>query len=160
MNLYEIDKNISDLWEKILRQDGELTEEDAKLLESLSLARDTKLKGYGVLIRESVSWLASINLELARLSKLKKQTESKIDWLTNRLSTYMQENNILEYKSIEVNITFRPSTSLEIEDGCKLDSKWLRTKTEPDKQAIKDFISNGGVVEGCKIVEKQNIQIK
>jgi hypothetical protein len=88
--------------------------------------------------------------------------QSKADWLTSNLSRFMHDNQMNEYKSLEVNITFRTSKQLQIADEGKLAKKWFRTEkvTKVDKQAIKDFINAGGKVKGCEIVEKQNIQIK
>lgn len=160
MHLYKINKNLQDLWDKVIEQDGELTEEDIKAFEELSLVKDEKLKGYGVVIRETETRLATVKNEIARLKKLENTMQRKADWLTDRLSEFMLENNIPEFKSVEVNITFRKSSKLEIEEETKLAKKWLKIKTEIDRQAIKDFINAGGKVKGCEIVEKQNIQIK
>ena len=160
MKLYEIDFKIREFWNKIIEQDGELTEEDIQILESLEVAKDEKVKGYGVIIRETLSQIAMIKAETDRLNKLAKTMQNKVDWLTNRLSNFMGEHNMTEFKSVEVNITFRPSRQLEIQQGTNLAKKWLKVEYKPDKQAIKDFINAGGRVKGCQIVEKQNIQIK
>ena len=160
MKLYEIDNSIRELWNKIIEQDGELLEEDMQALESLEIAKEEKLKGYGVVIRETEGEIATIKAEIDRLNKLAKTMQNKADWLKGSLNYFMKANDMKEFKSVEVNITFRTSKQLQIEDESKLAKKWLKIETKPDKQAIKDFISNGGVVEGCSIVEKKNIQIK
>lgn len=160
MKLYEIDDGLRVLWNKIIEQDGELTEEDVQALESLNIAKDEKLKGYGVLIRETISDITRLNEEMARLKKIERTMNNKVDWLTDRLSTFMQDHQIKEFKSLEVNIGFRTSKSLVIDEQTKLAKKWLKVETRPDKQAIKDFITAGGKVKGCSIVEKTNIQIK
>lgn len=160
MKLYEIDNGFRNLWAKIIEQDGELTEEDINALESLNLARDEKVKGYGVVIRESVSEIANIDFELKRLNKIKSQLQNKVEWLTNRLSGFMKENDMNDFKSVEVNISFRTSQSLVIEDETNLPSMFVNVISKPDKQAIKEFIANGGKVDGCTIIKKDNIQIK
>lgn len=160
MKLYEIDKSIRELWDRVIEQDGELTEEDIQALESLEIAKDEKIKGYGVVIRETLSEIAKVKAEKDRLSKIERSMQSKVDWLTNRLSGFMKDHEIKDYKSLEVNITFRNSKSLFIEDGTKLAKRWLKVETKPDRQAIKDFINAGGKVKGCQIVENSNIQIK
>lgn len=160
MKLYEIDQGIRTLWDKIIEQDGELSEEDIQALESLELAKDEKIKGYGVVIRETIADITRLNEEMARLKKIERTMNNKVEWLTSRLSNFMQEHKINEYKSLEVNIGFRTSRSLYIEDGAKLAKKWLKVETKPDRQAIKDFINAGGKVKGCQIVENNKIQIK
>ena len=160
MKLYEINAEIRALWQKIIDQDGELTPEDISALESISALRDEKITAYGVVIRETLADIESLNEEKARLAKLEKTLNNKVEWLTNRLSEFMTENEMEKFNSVEVNISFRQSERLEIDEGAKIAKKWLRTKTEIDKKAIKEFISAGGKVKGCKIVTNQNIQIK
>lgn len=72
----------------------------------------------------------------------------------------MLNNNMSKYESLEVNISFRKSKALEIEEGVELPTLFLKVKTEPDKTAITDYIKNGGEIKGCQLVEKNNIQIK
>lgn len=160
MKLWEIDTKIRDFWNKIMEQEGELTESDIETLDRLEVAKDEKVKAYGVVIREGLAEISNIKTEKERLDKILKTLQNKIDWLTNRLANFMTSNEMQEYKSIEVNITFRPSTSLYIEDETKLPKKWLKIESKPDKQAIKDFINAGGKVKGCEIRQKNNIQIK
>lgn len=160
MKLYEIDNSIRELWNKIIEQDGEMSEEDIQALESLEVAKEEKLKGYGVVIRETEGEIATIKAEIERLNKLAKTMQNKADWLKNSLSYFMTTNELKEFKSVEVNIGFRTSKQLQIEDEKKLAKKWFKVELKPDKQAIKDFINAGGKVKGCQIVEKQNIQIK
>lgn len=160
MKLYEIDYKIREFWNKVIEQDGELTEEDMQTLESLEVAKDEKVKAYGVIIRETEGEIATIKAEIERLNKLAKTMQNKAEWLKGNLNYFMTANDMKEFKSVEVNITYRTSKSLVIAEDTKLAKKWLKVKTEPDKQAIKDFINAGGKVKGCQIVEKQNIQIK
>lgn len=160
MKLYEIDNGLRNVWDRIAEQEGELTEQDILELESLEIAKDEKLKGYGVIIRETESEIATIKAEMERLNKLAKAMQNKADWLKGSLNYFMTANDMKEFKSLEVNITYRTSKQLVIAEETKLAKKWLKVKTEPDKQAIKDFINAGGKVKGCEIVEKKNIQIK
>jgi predicted RNase H-like nuclease (RuvC/YqgF family) len=160
MKLYEIDEGIRALWNKVIEQDGELTEEDIQALESLEVAKDEKIKAYGVVIRETLSEIERVKAETERLDKIGKQMQRKVDWLTNRLSGFMVAHEMQNYKSLEVNISFRTSKRLCIADGTKLAKKWMKMELKPDKQAIKDFLSNGGKVKGCSIDEIMNIQIK
>ena len=160
MRLYEIDQGIRALWDKIISQEGELTPEDVAELESLEVAKEEKVKAYGVIIRETLSDILRLNEEMARLKKIERIMNNKVEWLENRLSDFMQGHNMNDFKSIEVNIGFRTSKRLEIADGVKLARKWCKVELKPDRQAIKDFISAGGKVKGCQIVENKNIQIK
>ena len=160
MKLFEIDAGLRAFWDKVIQQDGELTEEDMQTLESLEIAKDEKIKAYGVVIRETLNEIAMVKAETERLNKIAKTMQNKVDWLTGRLSSFMLDHEMKGFKSIEVNIGFRASKQLEIADGTKLAKKWFKVEMKPDKQAIKDFLSAGGKIKGCQIIEKSNIQIK
>lgn len=162
MKLYEINESLRGFWDRVLSQDGEMSESDIQELESLELAKEEKLKGYGVIIRETEGEIATIKAEIERLNKLSKMMQNKAEWLKNNLNYFMQSNDMKEFKSVEVNITFRTSKQLVVQDESKIAKKWFKKVTELklDKQGIKDFIAEGNKVKGCEIVTKQNIQIK
>lgn len=160
MKLYEIDQNLRALWDKIMEQDGELTEDDLKALEELNLAKDEKIKGYGVIIREIESEIADCKVETDRIKEISDKLKNRREWLVNNLKYFMQSQGIPKFESIEVNIAFRKSKSLEIDENANLPKEFIRIKEEPNKKAITDFIKSGGTVDGCQLVEKENIQIK
>lgn len=160
MKLYEIDQNLRALWDKVMEQDGELLEEDLKALEELNLAKDDKIKGYGVIIRELDGEIADCKAETDRIKEISDRLKNRREWLVNNLKYFMQSQGIPKFESIEVNIAFRKSKSLEIDENANLPKEFIRIKEEPDKKAITDFIKGGGTVDGCQLVEKENIQIK
>lgn len=67
MRLYEIDQNLRSLWQKIVNQDGEITEEDMQLLNELEIAKNDKIEGYGVIIRELSSEIDDCSNEINRI---------------------------------------------------------------------------------------------
>lgn len=160
MKLYEIDCKIREFWNKIIEQDGELTEEDIQTLESLEVAKDEKVKAYGVIIREISAEIDECKAEIDRIKEIADKRKRNLERLKNTLKEFMLNNDIPKYESLEVNISFRKSKALEIEEGIELPNEFLKVKTEPNKTAITDFIKNGGVIEGCQLVERSNIQIK
>ena len=160
MRLYEIHNGLRAVWDRVAENEGELTPEDIQELESLECAKEEKLKGYGVIIKETEGEIATLKAEIERLGKLVKSKQNKVEWLKGNLSYFMNEHDLTGFRSLAVNITFRTSKQLEIAEGTKLAKKWCKVELTPDKQAIKNFINAGGKVKGCEIVEKQNIQIK
>lgn len=160
MNLYEIDYKIREFWNKVMEQGGELTEEDIQVLESLEVAKDEKVKAYGVIIREISAEIDECKAEMDRIKEIADKRKRNLERLKNTLKDFMLNNDMPKYESIEVNISFRKSKALEIEEGVELPNEFLKVKTEPNKAAITDFIKSGGVVAGCQLVEKSNIQIK
>lgn len=166
MKLYEINDELRKLWDKIAEQDGEMLEEDIKALDELALAKDEKIKGYGILIRELSGEIADCAAEIKRIENISEKKENRLKWLKERLTAFMQEQDIPKFESIEVNISFKKSYPLRGAEQAYIDGKLPKefikqTITEkPDKTAIKDFIKNGGTVEGCYIGEEHNIQVK
>jgi hypothetical protein len=60
-------------------------------------------------------------------------------------------------------ISWRESTSTEVQDFSKLPTEFIRIipeTREPDKAAIKDALKAGKEVAGAVLVVKQNIQLK
>ena len=160
MKLYEISESLRELWGKIAEQDGEVGEDDLQALNELELAKNDKLEGCGVLIREMTAEANEYSEESKRLKELQDRKKRAIERLKNYVQKFMAENSIEKFDSVKVQISFRKSKSLEIDDNVKLPKEFIRIKEEPDKTAITDFIKNGGTVGGCRLVEKTNIQIK
>lgn len=160
MKLYEIDYKIREFWNKVMEQDGELTEEDLQTLENLEVAKDEKIKGYGVIIRELDGEIADYGNEIKRLKEICDRKKKRQEWLKNALKCFMQNNDISKYESLEVNISFRKSTALEVDEDAKLPETMLKVEWKPNKTAITEFLKNGGHFDGCRLVEKSNIQIK
>ncbi len=160
MKLFEIDKSFRDFWNKVMEQEGELTEEDLHHLNDLEIARDDKVKAYGVIIREMTADIADCKANMDRIKTISDRLKNRQEWLKTRLKEFMENNDMQKFESVEVNISFRTSKSLEIAENVKLPEEFTRIKIEADKTAITDFIKSGGVVEGCRLIEKQNIQVK
>lgn len=166
MRLFDIDKNLRDLWTKIEEQEGELTEEDLKALDELNIAKDDKVKGYGIIIRELTGEIDDCEEEIKRIKDIADRKKRKQEWLKNCLYTFMKGQEMTKFESVEVNIGFRKSYQLEGSEIALVDGKLpeqfiVKTTTEkPDKKAITDFIKHGGTIDGCELVEKENIQIK
>ena len=160
MKLFEIDKSIREFWDKIMEQDGELTEEDIKTFDELEVAKNDKLKAYGVIIRELKADIDTCKAEKKRLEDMAKRLENRQEWLKSRLIEFMNNNKIDKFESPEVNISFRKSQSLNDGDIEKLPEQFIKIEKKADKTAIKDFIKNGGTIDGWYIEDNKNIQIK
>ena len=78
------------------------------------------------------------------------------------LKAYLQ--NALQgdaYKSTRVNISYRKSSSVVVDDVLNLPPRFVKFKDpEPDKIAIKEAIKNGEEVNGARIENNVSIIIK
>ena len=160
MRLYDIDVNLRALWTKIAEQEGEITEEDMQMLNELEIAKNDKLEGYGVIIREMKSEIDECDAEMKRIKEIADRKKNAMERLKKSLQEFMIGNEIDKLESVKVKLSFRKSQSLEIEEDAIIPEDLMRIKKEPDKTAIKDFIVNGGELQGVHLLDKKNIQIK
>ena len=157
MTLYEIDKAIEDaILNAVDKETGELIG-DLSLLDELRIERDIKIENIGLYIKNLTSEAERIKEEERVLHERRKVKENKADRLKMYLSDALQGN---KFETARVAMSFRKSTSVEIQDVDKLPEKFCKTKIEPDKTAIKTALRAGVEIAGAELVEKQNLQIK
>lgn len=103
-----------------------------------------------------------IDIEIKRLSELKSVYKNKSDSLKNYISYSMQKNGIEKVETDIARLSFRKSSTVEIEDIEKLPERFVVTKVSKtaDKKAIKEALENGEAVEGARIDNHNNLQIK
>lgn len=151
--LYEIDAAIVDCVDE---ETGEIIDEEK--LNSLLMERSAKLEGVALWIKNLDSDAAAIRAEREALEKRQKAAENKAAslriWLANALSGQ-------KFSTARVAISYRKSVSTVV-DSESVAKKWCRKKIiyTPDKAAIKEALLSGMKIKGCRLVEKQNIQIK
>ena len=162
LSLYQIEKNYLTLVETLIENGGELTPELE--IELAINGQDLQTKGvcYGFVVKQLEGEIDLIDLEIKRLTALKKSRSNSIDRLKNSLSQAMQLFEMTELKTPLIKISFRKSESVEIEDIALLDSNYIKVVTtkSADKVAIKDAIKAGENIQGAVLVTNQNLQIK
>ncbi|KAK9680654.1 Siphovirus Gp157 [Popillia japonica] len=153
MNLYEIDEAIMNC---VDMETGEIVDSD-KLAE-LQIARDDKVEGVGCWIKNLLAEAKALKEEKGILAARQKTCENKAESLKEYLSSALGGQ---KFKTPKISITYRRSESVEVEDMGKLDDDYLNY-SEPavDKAKVKTALKEGIALEGVKLVENQNIQIK
>ena len=153
MTLYEIDGAILDC---VDAETGEIFDIDK--FEELSLERDAKIENIGLWIKNLKAEVEALKAEKDAFAKRQKSAENKMNSLKTYLESYLEGT---AYKSTKVNITFRKSESIYVEDVSNIPDEYLRFKEpEVDKVALKDALKNGVHIDGVEIVTKNGIQIK
>lgn len=153
MNLYEINAQI---YNCVDNETGEVL--DIELLEQLSLTRETKLENTSL-------WVKNMRAESKALADEIKTLQARKKTLDNRcksIKDYLLCNlNGESFKTSKVAITFRKSSSVEVENVYSLNENFIKhTEPEPDKTAIKNAIKSGEQVTGATLVENISITIK
>lgn len=151
--LYEIDEEILNC---VDMETGEII--DVEKLGQLQLARDDKVEGIALWIKNLLSDADAIKSEEEKLAQRRKANENKAKNLKEYLSKFL---NGQKFKTPKVSISYRKSESVEVTDLSKLDDDYLKF-AEPtvDKTKVKKALKAGTVLQGVSLVENQNIQIR
>ncbi len=151
--LYEIDSAIMAC---VDTETGEIIDEEK--LNALLLERSDKLEGVALWIKNLDSDAEAIRAEREALEKRQKAAENKAASLRRWLAEALGGQ---KFSTARVAISYRKSVSAEV-DNDSVAKKWCRKKITytPDKTAIKEALLSGAKIKGCRLVEKQNIQIK
>lgn len=153
MNIYEIDSQILSC---IDEETGEIL--DTERLEKLIQDRQNKIESVACWYKNVVAEAEAIKAEIAVLKIRKEHDEKLAENLRNYLSNVLDGE---KFKTPKVSISYRKSSSVEVDDVYKLPDEFLTYKApEPKKSLIRSAVKAGQKFEGVRIVEKNNIQIK
>jgi len=160
-SLYEINEAIynavQDAESQAIENDGIISEEIATLLDGLEMDRKEKIGNICKYYKSLLAEAEMVKTEEKNLAERRKTTENKAERLKNYLATAM---NGEKYSDSVSKISFRKSESVEVFDVEDIPEEYQKIKIDADKTAIKNAIKAGKIIEGCKIVESNNIQIK
>lgn len=153
MNLYQIDAEIMKL---IDYETGEIL--DCDKLDELQTAKEQKIENIALYIKNLTAEAAALKAEKDAFAERQKAAEKRAEGLKQYLSNAL---NGEKFKSTRVQISYRKSKTLAIEDGVEIPEDFLKYKEpEINKVDLKKAIEDGLLLEGVSIVERQNIQIK
>lgn len=154
MNLYEIEAEML----TCISEDGEVI--DLEKLDALTMERNTKVSNIACWIKDLKAEAEAIKAEKQNLDKRQKVAENKAASLRDYLAGFL---NGEKYKDARVSISYRKSTAVQIAEDMdikRLPEEYLKVTVEPSKTAIKEALTNGVAVEGCTLIENNNIQIR
>lgn len=159
--LYEIEQSILDC---IDMETGEII--DAEKLNELMIEKEAKIENVALWVKNLLSDAEAFKAEKDAFAERERIARNKADDLKQWLSTVLDGQ---KFSSSKVQINFRSSESVEIEDEKKfVDWAWDNERDDlltykdpvPNKTAIKQLLKSGGNLNGVSIVKNQNIQIK
>lgn len=161
MKLYEINAELEALLEQVNEETGELTC-DLELLESLMIAREEKLEGLALAVKNYDSDAAQLREEEKKLAERRKRLEAN----SARAKEFLRQMlNGETMKTARVVVSYRKSESVEIgsefmEWAVQHDAYLTHKDPEPDKVMIKTALKAGETIPGATLVSKSNMQIK
>lgn len=152
--LYEIDRSILECLDF---ESGEIL--DLERFENLQLERNQKIENIALLIKNLQSDALAYKAEKDAFDEREKAATKKAEQLKSWLSGILNGEKFSTAKCV---VSFRKSEKVEILDMEKIPKKYLTKKVTvtPDKNAIKEILKDGKKVNGCCLIQNQNIQIK
>ena len=163
MKLYEIDANIKAVIENgfAVDEDGVITFDESNL-DELQEALETKLENIALYIKDLGAEVQAFKDEEKALAERRKTRENKAERLKAYLLGYLEQSEKGKFETTRVLAKISKGEGVEVEDIEKIPQEYITVKTElkPDKTAIKKALKAGETIEGAKLVESKNINIK
>ncbi len=157
MTLFEINKAILEFDYEIDEETGEIL--NAEALDALQLAREEKIEGVGLWIKNLQAEAEAVKKEKDAMADRQRRLEKKAESLKDYLAYALKGE---KFSTPRIAMTFRKSESVLIPDEALLDDRFVNITMikKPDKKLIKDTLKAGREVPGAELVTKQNLQIK
>lgn len=153
--LYEIINEIENFDFDIDEETGEIL--NAADLEGLELERDVKIENICLWIKNLKADAEAYKNEKLSFADKQRRAEAKAESLKKYMA-YVLDGQ--KFKTDRVQVSWRKSETVEVEDVLKLPPELQRLSVEPDKKSIKERMKAGEDFEGVRLVEKNNITIK
>ena len=157
MKLWEIDNAIDNFAYEIDEETGEILNTDE--LDNLYMDRNTKLENIGLYIKnlraESDAIKHEVEVLTVRLKRNNKKAESLLAYMARSL-------NGEKFSTPRMAVTWRKSESVEIEDEGLVSKDYLikEERYKPDKAKIKKALKEGMIVDGARLVVKNNCKVQ
>lgn len=153
MNIYQIDREILNCVDEF----GEVV--DLERLMELQMEREQKCENVACWIIDLAAESKAIKEQEAVLKARREACDAKADSLKRYLLDALGGEKL---KTGRVSVSYRKSTSTEIDDVDVVPEEFMRVKTtiEPDKTAIKEALSSGTEINGCRLVTKTSVVVK
>lgn len=168
-NLYEIINEIEMLLESDLSVEeniidnntGKIVSVGARL-DKLEIDQKTKFENLALYIKNITADAEAIRNEEKTLADRRRVLENQAERLKAYLTMNLQMAGFEKFETPRCKMSFRKSTSVEIDENANIPKDYVTIKvTEtPNKKMITDAIKEGELIDGCRLVEKYNLQIK
>lgn len=164
MKLYEIDSAILEVIENDFSFDDETGEVFFTVddLNALDMARNEKLEGCLLFIKNCESEANAIKAEITALQARMKRKQAAADRLREYVLYSMDSMHDKTFETAKAYARVGYYQRVDIEDMGALPVEYVREKvtTSPDKTAIKKAIKAGAEVKGARLVSYPSLTVK
>jgi hypothetical protein len=164
-SMYEISREAMDIVSALEENEGELNPDIESALRINQNELQEKSINYAYAIKTVSNDVDAISEEIKRLQALKKAKDNTIQRLKDTVVNAMQIYGLEKVETPTLKLSIRRSEAVIIDDiftkvnpeGYYMTEKITYT---PDKTMIKEAIKRGENIEGARIIENYNLQIK
>lgn len=180
--MYQIRGEHLGLLKEIEEADGELTPEMEQALTLTADEFESKAVSYGFVVKSFEDVEEVLDKEIKRLQALKQKAVKRAEKFKDTLDKAMKEFGFEKIQTETLTLSYRKSKPVELEEG--FDDNFLSqvtieikpkegapaeieklieyfdAKASPSVKRIGEALKAGASIEGAKIVEKKNLQIK
>lgn len=154
--LYEIMSEIENFDYHFDEETGEML--NATQLDELEIAKNEKIENCCLFVKNLLADAEAYKREKEAFAEKQKRAEKKAEGIKEYVAYCLQGE---AYKSDRVQVSYRKSVSVAIDDISKVGEEYLKFAIPTvDKVKVKKMLQNGELVEGCHLEEKQNMSIK
>lgn len=163
MKLYDIKQELVDLYENLLDESGEISEETVQKIEEATVAKEEKEENTALYVKSLDYDIKALKEEKKRIDKKIKSAEKTKEWLKNMLMYSLDGEKI---NTPQVTVSYRKSESVKVDDEFVNYAKdnnlaeFIDLKITPKKAEIKKLLKAGEEMPYCELEVKQNIQIR
>lgn len=159
MTLYELTDAMRNFELEIDEETGEIVNADE--LDELEMERTEKLKNCVRYYKNVKAEAEALKAEKAKLANRQKSAEKRAEWIKDYIAGNLNGEPFAPEDDPTIKCGWLKSEKVECENVFDVPEEYLTYK-EPtiDKTKVKKAIKAGETVSGCRLVEKQNLQIK
>ena len=157
--IYDVRPEIHAIYELVEAQDGEIFDDQEKLLKSLQLEREELLWQVGVMVK-NLDATATAYEQVGRVLLGKSdRAQKRADFFKHVLSQLLNDGE--KFSNSQVTLSWRTSKAVEVEEG-KLPDIYIRevTVATPNKAELKKDLEAGAQIEGARLVTRKHLQVK
>jgi hypothetical protein len=160
-SLYHISTEAMDIVSALEETEGELNPNIESALRINQNELQEKAINYAYAIKTVSNDVDAISEEIKRLQALKKAKENVVQRLKDTVVNAMQIYGIEKVETPTLKLSIRRSEAVEVDENFHEDIYMVKKVTyTPDKTRLKEAIKRGENIEGARIIENYNLQIK
>ncbi len=163
MYIYKIAANLQEIIDEIIENGGEVTAEQEQALTEGREALSVKAENYCKLITNLSAQIEGLKAEEQRLQRRCKSSENLRDHLKDALKSSMLITGESKMDAGTFRLSLRNSEAVEVDDSVVVSSlpeDLYTVKYEVSKSACRAYLKGGGELEGVRLVQRQNLNMR